>query len=162
MSNKKEYARFNPLELPVEQYGQYLQRFPLYTIDAISVKFAKERLTRDVLYWFIRQATHYTYLSGGSVVKEIEISTTELAQRLTASQPKISQSISKLKQDGWIECTGNLKGTKGKYLVNFCKVKKAIEEYCSIYENNAEMYENDEPAKMLVDYTNDFPTYSLK
>ena len=148
-------SRFNPLEMTTEEAGYYLQRIPECTFEAICIQFPKSISTARVLYWLVKRAANYTYLSNGNTVVEVTASTTDIGKQVGVGQAGACRALNELNGQKWLTAKGT-KGKKKSYLIDFKKIITAIRNYYAIIKEH-EKTDDETPAKMLVDSTQLMP-----
>ena len=121
----------NLVELPVNEAGNYVSKYPIEIDEAIDREFPKSYLMSKVLKILIKHSVSYTFMSGKVEQQPFQMSTTEIGIRANTSQSHAVEAIQKLKTSGWLEIIANGKGKASSYLVNFSKVTTAV---CTYHE----------------------------
>lgn len=141
--------KFNPLEIPVDEGGNYLQRVPQYTFSAIRTVFHRMPFTGDVLFELVTRSALLTYMSEQIETLPVKISTTELAEDLHTHRQTVDNAIKQLKVDGWVTVKNGGRGKKAEYHINFEKVRQIVVEFYMKKQNRkfekrmSEAYERD-------------------
>lgn len=135
--------KFNPVEMSVDEGGNYLPKIPMDMFLALSFEVSKSLLCFRVLSLLVSRAVFVTYMSEQTEIQPVKISTTEIARRLKTYQPTVTNAIKQLEADGWITRKVIKAKATGEYYVNFDKVREAIMKYNQSANKNWKRIQSD-------------------